>query len=128
LAVELQLQAGSQTAIKAKMADYRQRRASQPQEPSAGCVFINPANSPRAAAGQVPTRYSAGQLIEACGLKGRQIGQAQISPQHANFIVNLGGAKAADVLTLIKLVQTTVKEKFQIDLQLEIQLVGFNNV
>lgn len=116
LAVELQLTKGDPQAIKAKMADYLQRRSGQPKQPSAGCIFVNP--KPEAA----------GRLIEECGLKGRQIGQAQISPHHANFIVNLGGARASEVLTLIKLAKKAVKEKFRIDLELEIQLVGLDYV
>ena len=59
-------------------------------------------------------------MIENCGLKGKKIGNAQISLQHANFIVNLGGAKAKDVLALIKLTKQKVKKTFNIDLEQEI--------
>lgn len=79
---------------------------------SAGSVFKNPE-------GDKP----AGMLIEACGLKGKVIGNAEISRLHANFIVNLGSAKAKDVLELIKLARESVKERFGVDLELEIKVV-----
>jgi UDP-N-acetylmuramate dehydrogenase len=63
-------------------------------------------------------------LIEAAGLKGKQIGQAQLSSRHANFIVNLGGARAADILALIALARVTVRERFGVELELEIELRG----
>jgi UDP-N-acetylmuramate dehydrogenase len=69
-------------------------------------------------------RYPAGFLIEQCGLKGVRQGNAQISPQHANFIVNLGGALALDVKALIELAQREVKARFDLDLELEVELVG----
>lgn len=91
------------------------RQKSQPLNlPSAGCIFKNPP-----CAG-ITARASAGRLIEKCGLKGYQIGAARISDKHANFIVNSGGAKARDVLKLIKLIQKKVKEKFGVNLKLEI--------
>ncbi len=97
----------------AKMADYtRRREAKQPTEPSAGSVFKR------------TERYPAGFLIEQAGLKGKRIGDAQISPKHANFIVNLGRAKASDVKALIDLAQETVFEEFGEKLELEIELVG----
>ena len=64
-----------------------------------------------------------GYLIEKCGLKGKKIGKAQISKKHANFIVNLGEAKAQDVLKLIKLAKQKVKKKFGISLKEEIQVI-----
>jgi len=100
--------------INEKTKQFSEARSKQPKEKSAGSVFKNPAND------------SAGRLIDSAGLKGKRVGEAQISPQHANFIVNLGRAKAKDVLTLIKLAQDKVKEKFGIELELEIQLIGFN--
>lgn len=72
------------------------RRASQPVEPSAGSIFRNPAGD------------FAGRLIESLGMKGHQLGGAQVSPRHANFIVNTGGATAADVVALINLVRQRV--------------------
>jgi UDP-N-acetylmuramate dehydrogenase len=99
--------------IKARVAHYRQhRKETQPPQASAGSVFKNP-----------PGDYS-GRLIEAAGLKGMQIGKAQISPRHANFIVNLGGARAGDILALIALARHTVQERFGIELELEIELRG----
>ena len=80
--------------------------------PNAGCVFKNPAGD------------SAGRLIEAAGLKGARIGDAQISTKHANFIVNRGHATAADTEALIRLVGTTVADKFGTTLELEVQIVG----
>jgi len=67
----------------------------------------------------------AGVLIDALGFKGYQIGGAKISEKHANFIVNVGKAKAKDVLKLINLIKKKVKENFKVDLELEIELVGF---
>lgn len=80
---------------------------------SAGCVFKNPPG------------FSAGDLIDKCGLKGKKTGKAKISEKHANFIINLGGASAEDVLKLINLAKKKVKEKFGIELEEEIQYLGF---
>ena len=90
----------------------RLRTASQPRQLSAGSVFANPADD------------FAGRLIEAAGLKGRRIGRAEVSTHHANFIVNLGGATALDVYTLIRLTQDTVWRRSRIWLRPEIQMVG----
>jgi len=95
------------------------RRNTQPLTlPNAGSIFKNP---PPDAQGNA--RYT-GALIEACGLKGKRIGDAQISEKHANFIVNLGNAKASDVIALIELAKAEVKRKFDITLELEIKLLG----
>jgi len=92
--------------------DYRKK--TQPLNlPSAGSVFKN------------PTGFSAARLIEECGLKGKKIGNAKISEKHANFIVNLGNAKAKDVKKLINLIKKSVKNKFGIVLEEEIQFLGF---
>jgi len=80
------------------------------QYPSAGSVFKNP-----------PGDY-AGRLIEAAGLKGKRVGDAEISEKHANFIINRGKARAKDVLDLIDLARSAVKEKFGVDLELEIEI------
>lgn len=88
------------------------RRTSQPTEPSAGSVFRNPSGD------------HAGRLIETVGLKGYQIGGAQVSVRHANFIVNTGGARAADVVELIDLVQSKVLQSTGIELVPEILFVG----
>jgi UDP-N-acetylmuramate dehydrogenase len=94
------------------------RKKKQPwQLPSAGSVFKNP-----------PGDF-AGRLIEAAGLKGARVGDAQISEKHANFIVNLGQARASDILALIHLVRDKVLHEFGVQLELEIQVVGqFNGV
>ncbi|MFN3476281.1 MAG: UDP-N-acetylenolpyruvoylglucosamine reductase, partial [Candidatus Methylomirabilales bacterium] len=90
-----------------------QRNRSQPVElRSCGSVFKNP-----------PGDY-AGRLIEAAGLKGFRRGDAQISPKHGNFIVNLGGAKAGDVLALIEVVKDRVKKEQGVELELEVKVVG----
>lgn len=89
------------------------RLAKQPLEwPSCGSVFKNPEGD------------SAGRLIEQAGLKGFRIGDAQISEKHANFIVNLGSARAAEVLELIEKAQSEVKLKFGIDLHTEVVRLG----
>ncbi|MFC1500842.1 UDP-N-acetylmuramate dehydrogenase [Elusimicrobiota bacterium] len=78
----------------------------------AGCVFKNPEND------------NAGRLIELAGLKGLSFGQAKVSEKHANFIVNEGEAKALDIRSLITVVRNKVKEKFSIELDLEINVIG----
>ena len=89
-----------------------QRRTSQPGGATVGSTFKNP-----------PGDY-AGRLIEAVGLKGRQIGRACLSEVHANFLINLGGATTADFVALIALAHDAVKTRFGVDLELEIQLAG----
>ncbi len=91
----------------------RRRKATQPLAlPNAGCVFKNPGGDP------------AGLLIEAAGLKGTQVGDAQVSALHANFIVNRGRATARDVLSLIRQVGRTVERTAGVTLQLEVRIVG----
>lgn len=88
-----------------------QRRQSQDNTlPNAGCVFKN------------PVKDSAGRLIDACGLKGRRIGRAAISQKHANFILNSGNARSADVLKLLELARRAVKNRFKVTLEPEIKL------
>ena len=87
--------------------------ASQPiGTPNAGSVFRNP-----------PGDHAA-RLIEACGLKGTTIGGAMVSPKHANFIVNAGGATAADIEALIARVRQTVKEQHGVELVTEVRVIG----
>jgi UDP-N-acetylmuramate dehydrogenase len=91
----------------------RKRHATQPHGyPNAGSIFKNPSDA------------HAGRLIEAAGLKGACRGQAQVSERHANFIVNKGGASAADVKQLMDCVQRVVWEKNQVRLEPEVRLVG----
>ena len=71
-----------------------------------------------------PTGDKAGRLIEAAGLKGRRIGNVEISTQHANFFINHGQTLAEDMKALIDLARSTVAEKFGITLELEVELIG----
>jgi UDP-N-acetylenolpyruvoylglucosamine reductase len=101
------------------------RRTSQPQGvKSAGCTFQNVSDAIVMAKGLPKEATSAGFLVDHAGLKGLQIGKAQISPMHANFIVNLGGATASDVLQLIDRAKQQVKLQFGVDLIEEIVPVG----
>lgn len=88
------------------------RRLTQPPGASMGSMFKNPAG------------HSAGQLIEAAGLKGFRIGNAQISPLHGNFFLNLGEARAADVHALILHAREAVRQRSGVELELEVALVG----
>ena len=88
------------------------RKATQPPGASLGSMFKNP-----------PGDY-AGRLIEASGLKGRRIGNAEVSPVHGNFFINHGNTQAADIRALIQQVQKTVKEKQGVELELEIEIIG----
>jgi UDP-N-acetylmuramate dehydrogenase len=91
----------------------RRRRESQPlDKPSAGSVFKNPPG------------HSAGRLIEECGLKGARVGGARISPVHANFIVNEGGATAENILHLMTTVQERVHRRHGVKLEPEVRIVG----
>jgi UDP-N-acetylmuramate dehydrogenase len=114
LSVVLKLEKGDSEKIKETINERIAIRAKNiPLEPSAGCIFKNPVNQ------------SAGYLIEQCGLKGKKIGQAMVSEKHANFIINLGGAKAEDVKKLIQLIKKSVKEKFNLNLEEEIEHLDF---
>jgi UDP-N-acetylmuramate dehydrogenase len=112
--VEVRLRPGDVAASRAAMeADVAHRRRTQPlHQPSFGSTFWNP-----------PGRF-AGQLIEAVGLKGHRVGGAMFSDLHANFIVNLGGATARDVLALMRLARARVEERFGERLQAEVKLLG----
>ena len=113
LEAEFALSLGDREALEAHVAEIvARRKASQPPGASCGSVFKNP-----------PGDY-AGRLIEAAGLQGRRVGGAEISTVHANFIVNRGGATAADVKALIDLARRAVQEAFDVGLELEIDLVG----
>ena len=100
-------------AITRQIDTYRRKRQeSQPREPSAGCIFKNPPGN------------SAGRLIDQAGLKGARVGEAEVSPVHANFIVNGGRATAADVLALVRRVRSEVKARTGVELQPEVLLFG----
>lgn len=108
--VELAFSPGDREKILQDMkVNLSNRSLNQPiEKPSAGSVFQNPPGD------------SAGRLIEAAGWKGRSLGDAQVSTKHANFIVNMGNAKAKDVLALMEEIQRDVKLKFGIALQSEV--------
>ncbi|HEX6727368.1 MAG TPA: UDP-N-acetylmuramate dehydrogenase [Nitrospira sp.] len=112
--VWLQLRPGVRADIEKVVKDYlHYRRDTQPLTlPSAGCVFKNPPND------------SAGRVVEAAGLKGTSVGDAQVSTKHANFIVNQGHASAADVLSLIKKVRARIARTMGVKLELELKVVG----
>jgi len=113
LAAEFRLKNAPAEIIKTTIDQLTARRkATQPPGASMGSMFKNP-----------PGDF-AGRLIEAAGLKGTRIGTAEISPLHGNFFVNHGETRAADVKALIELAQKTVFEKFGINLELEVELIG----
>jgi UDP-N-acetylmuramate dehydrogenase len=92
-------------------------------QPCCGSVFKNPAGPSWKREGGPRT---AGQLIEAAGLKGYRVGAAEVSPMHANYFVNTGGATAADVRALIEQVQQRVQGEFGALLEPEVKLIGTN--
>jgi UDP-N-acetylenolpyruvoylglucosamine reductase len=109
----IRLQREDPQTLRAAIDEHKQyRKRTQPPQQSAGSVFKNPDGD------------FSGRLIEAVGLKGEVCGGAQISERHANFIVNIGGARAADVALLIKKAHTRVFEQFGVDLELELELRG----
>ena len=114
LAARFALERGDGEAILARMRELNaRRREKQPLSyPSAGSVFKRPEG------------HFAGALIERAGLKGASVGGAQVSPKHAGFIVNTGGATAADVLELIAQVQREVLRAFGVRLETEVRVVG----
>lgn len=114
LGAEFRLEASTPEAVDAKVKDNLARRAStQPKGvKSAGCIFKNP-----------PGDY-AGRLIDEAGLKGKSAGRAWVSDEHANFIVHRGKATAGQVLRLIDRVRQTVLEKYRVELETEIRIVG----
>jgi len=113
LAATLALERGETSAIQAKMKKLAaRRRSTQPPGASMGSMFKNP-----------PGDF-AGRLIEAAGLKGKRIGNAEISPIHANFFINHGQTSAKDVKALIDLARKTVEARFGVPLELEIELIG----
>lgn len=114
LSSELQLKAGDKAEIEGRMDEFkRQRKEKQPLElPSAGSVFKRPEG------------YFAGKLVQDCGLRGFRIGGAEVSCKHCGFIVNIDNATAGDVIELIHHIQAAVKEKFGVELQTEVRIVG----
>ena len=113
--VRFQLEPSSTEAVKARVAELlAQRKATQPtNKRTFGSVFKNPDGE-----------RGAGRMIEECGLKGHRIGGALISPRHANFIENSGGATSADCLALMAEARGRVHDRFGVVLQHEVQFLG----
>jgi UDP-N-acetylmuramate dehydrogenase len=114
LAVRFSLRADDPEAIQARMKDQaRTRKETQPLgEASAGCWFKNPEGD------------SAGRLIDEAGMKGMSRGGARVSQVHANFFVNTGSGTAADFMELAEMVRKGVREKFGVELEEEVRIVG----
>ena len=108
--VRLKLQQSTPEAVRERMEQADAARKGQPKMKTPGCAFKNPGG------------VSAGLLIDRAGLKGEQIGQARIAPEHGNFIVNLGGATAADVLGLLRLVRGRLAPELSGPLELEYEI------
>ena len=114
LAATLRGRPDSKEAIARRADEFNRKRwATQPKEPSAGCIFKNPS-----------TTVSAGKLIAELGLKGARRGGAAVSTVHGNFIVNEGSATARDVLELIDLIKTRAKEERGVELREEVEIIG----
>jgi UDP-N-acetylmuramate dehydrogenase len=105
---------GDEARAKARIKEWLTRRIeTQPlEQPNAGSTFANPHGD------------HAARLIESCGLKGFSIGSAQVSPKHANFIVNLGGARAKDIEALIRHMRDMVLARTGVVLQQEVRIIG----
>lgn len=114
LSAEIGLEPGESASIRDKMDDLNQRRKDkQPVEkPSAGSTFKRPEG------------YYAGKLIMDAGLRGYQIGGAQVSEKHCGFVVNTGNATGKDVIALIDYIQKAVKAQFEVDLEPEVRMIG----
>jgi UDP-N-acetylmuramate dehydrogenase len=117
LSASFKLQQGDKELLSARRRELILRRnETQPLEfPNLGSMFKNPPNT------------FAAKLVEQAGLKGKRAGNAQISEKHANFIINLGDAKAEDVVKLIDLVKRTVYQNSGVMLELEVKMVGFSS-
>ncbi len=118
LGAEIKLKKDEKEEVSAKVDDFlEKKREKQPlREPSAGCVFKNPAG------------LSAGKLIDEAGCKGIRIGDVEVSSIHANFFINKGRANASDFIRLMEEVAHRVKERFGVVLEPEIKIVGRDNV
>jgi len=113
LCAELSLRNSTKEEVTVNIQQFSaHRKATQPPGASMGSMFKNPNGD------------YAGKLIEASGLKGTRIGNAEISPLHGNFFINHANTRAEDIRALVELVQKTVKEKQGVDLELEIEFVG----
>jgi UDP-N-acetylmuramate dehydrogenase len=113
ISAQFSLKNASREEVSATIEQFSARRkATQPPGASMGSMFKNPEGD------------YAGRLIEAAGLKGTRIGNAEISPVHGNFFINHGQTRASDIHALIELVQKNVFEKFAVNLELEVELIG----
>jgi UDP-N-acetylmuramate dehydrogenase len=113
LSVDLRLQQGDADELRTRVRELdEQRKAAQPPGRNCGSVFKNPEEHP------------SWWYIEQAGLRGQRIGEAQFSKKHANFILNLGGARAADIVALMQLAQARVREQFGVELEPEVVMVG----
>jgi len=113
LSVDLRLQRGDATALKEKLREFdEQRRGAQPPGRNCGSVFKNPPDNP------------SWWYVDQVGLRGHRIGDAQFSDQHSNFILNLGGARAADIVALMDLARERVQDQFGVQLEPEVALIG----
>ena len=114
LSATFKLKCGNKEEINDKMCDLMARRkAKQPLEyPSAGSTFKRPEG------------YFAGKLIQDAGLKGLTHGGAQISKKHSGFVINIGGATAKDIVELIETVQKIIHDKFGVEIEREVKIIG----
>jgi UDP-N-acetylmuramate dehydrogenase len=113
LSVDIRVQEGDAGILKERIRQFdEQRRGAQPTGQNCGSVFKNPPGK------------AAWQYVDAVGLRGHRIGNAQISELHSNFILNLGGATAKDVTSLIQLAQTKIREQEGVELAPEVAFVG----
>jgi UDP-N-acetylmuramate dehydrogenase len=135
LSVDLKLNPGNKDEIQNKVKEtIEKRKLKHPTENSAGSFFKNPEVKNQKIIEEFECDYGtkcqngkmpAGWLVEQVGLKGKKIGGAMVSDKHANFIVNTGGATAEDVIMLACLIKQQVRDKFGIELQEEVQYLGF---
>lgn len=117
LSAMLRLKNSTKEEVSVKIEEFSERRkATQPPGASMGSMFKNPVGD------------HAGRLIESAGLKGTRIGNAEISKMHGNFFINHGETRASDIRELIDLTRNTVKQKFGVELELEVELIGEWNV
>jgi UDP-N-acetylmuramate dehydrogenase len=114
LSVDLRVAPGDAKALKARVKELdEQRKAAQPPGRNCGSVFKNP-----------PGERGSWWYVDQAGLRGHRIGNACFSEQHTNFIQNLGGATAKDIVELIRLAQERVRERFGVELETEVFMVG----
>lgn len=122
LSVDLRVQPGNAAELKRQVREFdEQRKAAQPPGRNCGSVFKNPVLS----AAEGPSgEHASWWYVDQAGLRGHRIGNAQFSEQHANFIQNLGGATASDIVALVHLAQDRVRDQFGIELETEVFMVG----